>query len=201
MKKAILESVRHPGISRAVFLTFSLVALSATFQPLIPLRISKVISNESETALYLGILYSMGGVASLAFGYLWGHATDLWGHKRILQWVLTGAATTAFLLSSAESILEFAIIFGVYSVFLCELSMLLNVNVAKSAPAQNLSQVFSLNHTGSQLGLAFGPILGGFFAQIFGINGAFVSTGILFLIFAMWLFLQNRFIPRGYQTD
>ena len=139
---------------------------------------------------------STRGVASLAFGYLWGHASDLWGHKPILQWVLTGAATSAFLLSSAESFLVFLIIFGVYSVFLCELSMLLNVNVAKFAPAKNLPQTFSLNHTDSQLGLAYGHILGGFFAQIFGINGAFISTAILFLIFAMGLFFPEHHIQR-----
>lgn len=195
MKESFKISLRHPGIMRPVIFTFCLIAISATFQPLIPLRIAKLTSNDADTALYLGIIYSMGGAASLLLGYAWGHATDLWGHKRILPLVVGGAALCAFSMTAAQSVLIFSVIFAVYSVFLCELSTLLNVNVAKSAPEDRLPQAFSLNHTGSQLGLAFGPVIGGLAAKNFGHQGAFAFTGTLFAIFALVLIFKVKMPP------
>ena len=167
-----------------------------TIEPVLPLYVVKLSGSADNASLLAGIIFSLPGIASVAFAPLWGRWADKVGFQRVLFIGLLGGGLGMLAQVLFAQIWGFSLIRFLFGVFFCAVYPALNGLVVKSTPEDFRGRAFSLNQTANQLGGMAGPMIGGFIGGIFPVQSVFIVTGIL-LLAAMAMVHMNAGELRG----
>jgi DHA1 family multidrug resistance protein-like MFS transporter len=118
----------------------------------------------------------MGGMAPI-----WGLAADRFGHRLMIQRATFCAGITIAcigLVQTPEQLLVLRVFHGIFTGVVTAIATL----VSLTAPRQHLGTVLGLLQAAQYLGVSLGPLLGGAFADRFGLRAAFAFTGITLVL-------------------
>jgi DHA1 family multidrug resistance protein-like MFS transporter len=162
----------------AIFVAEFIVIMGFSFvNPFMPLFIQELGNfTNQQAAFWAGIATSVSGIAMFFSAPIWGIVADRWGRKPMVLRAMFGAGTVLALIGLAPDIyyviaLRFAQ--GLLSGTVAAASAL----VAASTPRNKMPFAMGLLMVAVFGGASFGPLAGGFMADIVGYKAAFFITG------------------------
>jgi DHA1 family multidrug resistance protein-like MFS transporter len=132
----------------------------------------------------------MGGMAPV-----WGLVSDRFGHKRMIQRALIGAGLAIALIAFVQSPLQLLVLRVLHGIFTGVVSAIATL-VSLTAPRRYLATVLGMLQAAMFLGVSLGPLLGGAFADRFGLRAGFGVTGVLLIGIGIVVTLVVREPPR-----
>ena len=163
-------------------------------QPFTPLYLQQElgVTDLTEVGLWSGLLAGAFSVAMGGMAPIWGSMADRFGHRRMIQRALFGAGVVVGLVSlvqTPEQLVVLRILHGALTGVVTAIATM----VSLTTPRQHLATVLGMLQAGVYLGITLGPLLGGAFADQFGLRASFASTGIILVSIG---FLVTLFVPR-----
>jgi len=163
--------------------------------PFLPLFIKELgITSPEEAKLWSGLVFAAPYFTSIFAAPFWGWLGDKYGRKLMLIRALVGLLIITFLISISQNIYQlFAlrIIQGIVSGMLpAGLAF-----ITSDAPSNKTGYAIGIMQTAMSAGGVFGPIFGGFIADILGIRPVFQIISILIiinLIFIIYFLKEQR---------
>jgi DHA1 family multidrug resistance protein-like MFS transporter len=180
----IRRAISTPWIRTVVVLTVVQVVSELAFSfalPFTPLFIQELgVQDIAAVGLWSGLIagvfaISMGGMAPI-----WGLVADRFGHRLMIQRASFGAGlaiAAIALVQTPEQLLTLRFFHGAFTGVVTAIATL----VSLTAPRQHLGTVLGLLQAAQYLGVSLGPLLGGLFADRFGLRAAFACTGIMLI--------------------
>jgi DHA1 family multidrug resistance protein-like MFS transporter len=175
-------AITTPWIRTVVVLTMVQVVSELAFSfalPFTPLYIQELgVTDLGEVGLWAGLIAGLFAVSMGGMAPIWGIAADRFGHRMMIQRAAFGAGIAIAciaLVQTPEQLLVLRIGHGVFTGVVTAIATL----VSLTAPRQHLGTVLGLLQAAQFLGVSLGPLLGGAFADRFGLRAAFASTGIM----------------------
>ncbi|MFD1485020.1 MFS transporter [Lacticaseibacillus baoqingensis] len=152
--------------------------------------------SKQQLTFWSGAIYAVTFLITAIVSPLWGNLADRTGRKVMLIRASLGIAVAMLLMGLSTNVWElFACRFfqGFFSGYIPNAQAL----VASQTPRKNAGVALGTLVTGSTSGMLFGPIVGGFLAQVFSIrNTFFITAGLLTVVCLMSAFMvQESFIP------
>jgi DHA1 family multidrug resistance protein-like MFS transporter len=167
--------------------------------PFMPLYIEQMGITDPETLrLWSGLLMAGSGVSLAIMTPIWGILSDRFGRKPMTLRANLGGAVVLFamgLVRSPELLLVLRVVQGAFTgTVVANLTL-----VVSNTPDRRIGFAIGIMNTAVFAGNAVGPLLGGYFADLFGFRVAFFLSSItLFLAFLVALiWVREEFRPQA----
>jgi DHA1 family multidrug resistance protein-like MFS transporter len=152
--------------------------------------------TKAQVTFYSGLAFAADYAISAISAPLWGIIADKKGRKIMLLRASFGMAVAMGLMGLVTNVwqlIALRALQGVFAGFISNAQAL----VASQAPRKYSGRALSTLITGAVSGQLFGPVIGGFLAQLFSIrNTFFITAGLLLVAFLLSLFfVQEHFKP------
>ncbi len=152
--------------------------------------------TKAQVTFYSGLAFAADYAISAISAPLWGIIADKKGRKIMLLRASFGMAVAMGLMGLVTNVwqlIALRALQGVFAGFISNAQAL----VASQAPRKYSGRALSTLITGAVSGQLFGPVIGGFLAQLFSIrNTFFITAGLLLAAFLLSLFfVQEHFKP------
>ncbi|WP_408869021.1 MFS transporter [Brochothrix campestris] len=163
-----------------------LVSISMTMiMPFLSLYIA-TFGNYSQDHIqrWSGYIFGVTFLAAFLVSPLWGKIGDRHGFKPILIFTSVGMALSLYLMGEVSSVshLFFLRIFmGIVTGFVG----VSNAFIARQTPKKESGRVLGTLQLGSVTGMLFGPLIGGYLADVFGFKQTFYLSSIALFIVAL----------------
>jgi MFS transporter, DHA1 family, multidrug resistance protein len=147
-----------------------------------------------DLALWTAAGGSVTGLSMAIASPIWGILGDRWGRKPMLVRSMVGGAITVGLMAfvqNPEQLVILRFLQGATSGTVAAATALVAVETPRNRVGWSLGVVTSA----VALGSAFGPVIGGFAAALFGLRWVFLAAGILLLLSTVPVFLIVRESP------
>jgi MFS family permease len=161
--------------------------------PFIPLFIQQLgIKNLGQVEQLSGISFSITFLAAACLSPLWGKLADTRGRKFVMMFTSMGLALVNLLYiftNSVEMLIVFRLIQGLVSGF----NPAANSLIANQTPPSKTSWALATLSTGMMAGTLLGPVIGGYLAEVLGIQNVYILTSaFLFLSFTFAAFFLKE---------
>lgn len=194
------ERERGPWHRNLIVLWFCTFVAGMAFSEIMPF-LSLFVSQlgdftKQQVTFYSGLAYAADYAISAISAPLWGIIADKKGRKIMLLRASLGMAIAMGLMGFVTNVWQLVALRalqGVFAGFISNAQAL----VASQTPRKYSGHALSTLITGAVSGQLFGPVIGGFLAQLFSIrNIFFITAGLLMLAFLLSLvFVQEHFKP------
>ena len=194
------ERERGPWHRNLIVLWFCTFVAGMAFSEIMPF-LSLFVSQlgdftKAQITFYSGLAFAADYAISAISAPLWGIIADKKGRKIMLLRASFGMAVAMGLMGLVTNVWQLVALRalqGVFAGFISNAQAL----VASQAPRKDSGRALSTLITGAVSGQLFGPVIGGFLAQLFSIrNTFFITAGLLMVAFLLSLFLvQEHFKP------
>ncbi|BDZ29645.1 MFS transporter [Lactiplantibacillus sp. WILCCON 0030] len=194
------ERERGPWHRNLIVLWFCTFVAGMAFSEIMPF-LSLFVSQlgdftKQQVTFYSGLAYAADYAISAISAPLWGIIADKKGRKIMLLRASLGMAIAMGLMGFVTNVWQLVALRalqGVFAGFISNAQAL----VASQTPRKYSGHALSTLITGAVSGQLFGPVIGGFLAQLFSIrNTFFITAGLLMLAFLLSLvFVQEHFKP------
>ena len=135
---------------------------------------------------------AFAGVAgAIAAGTL-GHIGDRLGHRRVVTVSMLGAAITAAAHAFARSIPSLTVCQLFFGMAISGVLPAVNAMIQQTTDQQHMGKAFGLATSISMIGVALGPLVGGFIAGKYGIRVPFIAAAFCQVIVALALFMTRK---------
>jgi DHA1 family multidrug resistance protein-like MFS transporter len=147
--------------------------------PFTPLYVQELgVTDVREAGIWAGVAAASFAIAMGVMAPIWGTLSDRFGYRLMIQRAFFGAGISlgaiAFV-QTPEQMIALRILHGALTGVFTGIATL----VSLTAPQQHLGTVLGLMQAALFLGIALGPLLGGVFADVFGLRAAFGVTGLV----------------------
>lgn len=142
-------------------------------------------------------IYSVEGIAGLGGRIGFGVLGDRFGAKRILVLGLLAQAFGALGYFFARDLWEFYIVAAIFGFIYAGIMPLYNVLIRENFPPAIMGSVMGGVGMAGSLGMATGPVVGGWIFDVTGEYGGLYITSFAFGLFACLIVLFFRPFPRG----
>ena len=166
--------------------------------PFMPLYIQEMgITDPESLRLWSGLLMVGSGVPMAIMMPIWGFLSDRWGRKPMTLRANLGGALVLFamgLVRTPELLLVLRMVQGAFTgTVIANLTL-----VVSNTPEKRIGFAIGIMNSAVFAGNAIGPLVGGYFADLFGFRIAFYLSSItLFLAFFVALFwVKEDFSPQ-----
>lgn len=164
--------------------------------PVLPLYINHL--GIHDTALieqFSGIAFGITFIISAVFSPIWGQAADRYGRKPMLLRASLGMAIVIFSMGFAQNVYQLIglrLLQGVITGYSTACTTL----IATQTDMEHAGWALGTLSTASIAGSLFGPVIGGYIGENFGLQNVFFITGTLLLIafITTVLFVKESFI-------
>jgi MFS family permease len=129
-------------------------------------------------------LLTLNAAMGILSSFIAGPAADRIGRKRIMAISLCAGVVYFLLMSQAETLLAYAVLMGLWGAFNPLFSVGANAMIADLVPSKDRMDAYSLVRVIHNVGIAIGPIAGGFLAVV-SYTYAFYGAALAFSIFAV----------------
>lgn len=147
--------------------------------PFTPLYVQELgVTDVDQAGLWAGLAAACFAIAMGLMAPVWGALSDRFGYRLMIQRAFFGAGISLGLIAFAqtpEQMIGLRILHGALTGVFTGIATL----VSLTAPQQHLGTVLGLMQSALFLGIALGPLLGGVFADTFGLRAAFGVTGLV----------------------
>jgi MFS family permease len=180
--------------------SFVTVAGMSMVVPFLPLYIEQLgIHSLAGIEQWSGATFGAAYVFAAIMSPIWGKLADKHGRKLMLLRASFGMAIVITLTGFAQNVyqlLALRLLIGLISGYLASAITL----VASQTPKEHSGWALGTLSTGSVSGSLFGPLIGGWLADIIGLRQVFYVTGFfMFLCFlTTYLFVHEDFVPTSY---
>ncbi len=158
--------------------------------PSFPLVIKDILTNPARLNSATGIVMACAGLAgAISAGWL-GHVGDRLGHQRILIFCTLATGFTATAHAFARSMPELALIHMCFGISIAGVLPAVNTIIQRTTDQRNMGKAFGVSSSISMIGLALGPLTGGFLGSTFGIRSPFLAAGLCQMIVAYIAFMH-----------
>ena len=169
----------------ALLAAFLMLSLSASFVgPIFPLLVEQV-SDTTRVASAAGILLAISGLAAGISALIIGLIGDRLGYKPVLVACTVGAALFSAPHALAQSVGQLAILRLGLGMTHGGTMPTLNAIVAQAVSSDTYGRAFGNTRVAGALGMALGPLMGGFAAAHLGLRWPFVILSVLLLFTAI----------------
>ncbi len=176
------DAVGMPWVRTMAVLSIAQVVSELAFSfalPFTPLYIQELgVPDATEAGLWAGFMAGVFAVAMGGMAPVWGVLADRYGHRRMIQRAFFGAGAAIAgmaLAQTPEQLLILRILHGALTGVVTAMATL----VSLTAPRQYLATSLGLMQAAVFLGISLGPLLGGAFADRFGLRASFGATGAI----------------------
>lgn len=165
--------------------------------PFLPLYINELgVRTWGTIEFWSGLVFSAQAMTMMISAPLWGAVADRYGRKLMLIRATLGGAVLIALMGfvhSAEQLTLLRALQGLVTGTIPAATAL----VASNAPREYSGESLGLLQTGTWMGVAIGPLIGGFIGDTFGFRECFWITGVLLALsgFAIIIWVQEDFKP------
>lgn len=158
-----------------------MVGMSAVV-PFLPLFIRQLgVKSTSEVSLWSGLVFAGPFIASFFITPLWGMMGDKYGRKLITVRAILGLAIAQIFVGLSFNVYQLFVT-RVLQGFLSGFVPAALALVAANTPKEKNAYALGILQTAIASGNIFGPLIGGFLADIFGYREVFfIVSGLLFL--------------------
>lgn len=199
-RKNILTSIfKHHLMLNIMFVTALIQIGNFSIQPLLSLYVADLTSS-SQVALFAGITFSATGIGSILFAPFWGKISDHYGYEKILMFLLFVTMLCIIpqaLVTSLWQLIFLRFLFGIFSGGLIPITTAI---IRREAPIEVQGEIMGYNQSFRFLGNIIGPALGGWISGLFSISSVFYTTGLLFFIASIIVYILRKF-PKQYFED
>jgi MFS family permease len=141
-------------------------------------------------------LLTLNAIMGILSSFIAGPAADRIGRKRIMSISLCAGVVYFLLMSQAETLLSYAVLMGLWGAFNPLFSVGANAMIADLVPSKDRMDAYSLVRVIHNVGIAIGPIAGGFLAVV-SYTYAFYGAALAFSIFAVLvIFFIRETLPK-----
>jgi DHA1 family multidrug resistance protein-like MFS transporter len=176
----------------------SMVGFSMVF-PFLPLYINEIgVQTWGSVEFWSGMVFSAQAITMMISAPLWGAAADRYGRKLMLIRATLGGAILIALMGFVQSAEQLTLLRAVQGLVTGTIPAA-NALVASSVPKEQSGEALGLLQTGTWIGVAVGPLIGGVIGDAFGFRESFWVTGSLLALsgLAIILWVQEDFKPAG----
>jgi MFS transporter, DHA1 family, multidrug resistance protein len=149
-----------------------------TIEPLLTLYL-KDLQGEHGAALASGIVFSVGGIASILASPTWGRIGERVGYRRVLQVSLLMSGVLTACQMFTHEVWSLAVLRFVIGLLLAGAGLAVNALVVEVTQPDFRGRAFALSSSFYLTGLMIGPLLGGVLGGWFDIQTVFVFTGVI----------------------
>jgi len=187
----------HRNLIVLWFCTFVAGMAFSEIMPFLSLFVSQLGDfTKAQITFYSGLAFAADYAISAISAPLWGIIADKKGRKIMLLRASLGMAVAMGLMGFVTNVWQLVALRalqGVFAGFISNAQAL----VASQTPRKYSGRALSTLITGAVSGQLFGPVIGGFLAQLFSIrNTFFITAGLLMGAFLLSLFfVQEHFKP------
>lgn len=179
----------------ALMVSFFMISMAASFMgPIYPLLVEKIAGAEGA-ARTAGMLLGIGGLASGLSALGIGLLGDRIGHKAVLVACTVGAAIFAAPHYFAQTIGQLVVLRIGMGLSRGGTAPTQNAIIGQAVSADTYGRSFGNSRVAAALGMAVGPLLGGFAAAQFGLRWPFVIMSGLLALSALLVVRWVR-VPR-----
>ena len=167
--------------------------------PFMPLYIQEMgITDPESLRLWSGLLMAGSGVSLAIMTPIWGILSDRFGRKPMTLRANLGGAVILFamgLVRSPELLLVLRVVQGALTgTVIANLTL-----VVSNTPDKRIGFAIGIMNTAVFTGNAIGPLVGGYFADLFGFRVAFflssITVSLAFLVALIWV--KEDFTPQA----
>lgn len=151
-------------------------------------------------ALAAVTIYSVEGMAGMGGRIGFGILGDRFGAKRVLAWGLLAQAFGALGFFFARDLWEFYLFAAVFGFIYAGVMPLYSVLIRENFPPRMMGSIMGAAGTAGSLGMAAGPVLGGFIFDATGSYGGLYLTSFGFGLFAFLIAATFRPFPTSGQA-
>lgn len=150
--------------------------------PILPLYIKHLgVQSNSLIEQFSGLAFGVTFIILAVFSPIWGKAADKYGRKTMLMRASLGMAIIVFCMGFARNVYELIglrFLMGMVAGYSTACTTL----IATQTDREHAGWALGILSTSAITGSLFGPIIGGYIAESFGLRNIFFITGILMLI-------------------
>lgn len=199
-RKNIIWTIFHHRLMLNVMLVTTLIQIgNFSIQPLLSLYVSHLTTSD-QVALLAGIAFSAAGVGNLLFSRYFGRLADHIGYEKVLMVLLFICFIFIIPQALVNSLWQLILLRFLYGIFAGGLIPITTALIRREAPLEIQGEVMGYNQSFRFLGNIIGPVLGGVISGMATISTVFYSTGLLFFIAAIIIFLIQK-LPKQYMED
>jgi DHA1 family multidrug resistance protein-like MFS transporter len=189
------ETAQNHGLQRAfgkkglmaLLATFFMISLAGSFVgPIFPLLVEKV-SETARIASTAGMLMAVSGLAAGVSALIIGLLGDRVGHKRVLVGCTIGAAIFSAPHAIAQTVGQLIFLRAGTGLMRGGTAPTLNAIVGQAVSSDTYGRAFGNTRVAGALGMALGPLAGGFAAAQLGLRWPFVIMGGLLGLSAIFI--------------
>jgi len=146
---------------------------------------------------FVASILTIRSIAGLLNSFIAGPASDRFGRKWLIVLSLFISGTCFFLMTRVQSIAAWIIVMALYGAFQPVFRVGADAMVADIVPEEKRLNAYSLMRIISNLGISFGPIIGGILASV-SYARAFRSASFFLLVMGMFsLFLVKETLSKA----
>jgi len=199
--RRLVSAWREPGWERTLWIMFlaqmvSAIGFSNIF-PFLPLYVESLGSSQGFSVEFLaGMVFSAQALTMMVASPIWGALADRYGRKLMVQRATFGGAVLLLLMgfvTTAEQLVLLRALQGLVTGTVAAANAL----VAAAAPRSRTGYAMGVIQVALWGGVAIGPLIGGFMADQWGYQSAFVLTAILLALSGLLVHygVQEQFTP------
>jgi len=173
------------GFLVAALVIFQIQFANMVRQPVFVLFVEELYGPGADVAKFVGRLLCIAGLVAAVFAGVFGRYGDTWGQKRMLVFCTALAGLAVLPQALAQNVWQLAGLQVVFGLAVAGMMPSVNAIVTSTMSPQNLGKAFGVTSSMRCMGLALGPMTGGYLAGLTGLRGPFVATGVLLLLSAL----------------
>jgi DHA1 family multidrug resistance protein-like MFS transporter len=192
-KASMRAMIQTPGFVPILVVLFAGSFTDRSYQPLIPLFVASIAPAHGAVASLTGLIVAGGALAAALSANAASRLVPRWTHAQVLWVALLASACGSALMGFSHTAWQFGLLrvgVGLFAGSILTLAYGLGGTVM---PVEQRSSAFGVLNSGSLIGSAVGPMIGGMLAAV-SLRGAFLcNTGIFLVgVLAVWRGLGVR---------
>ncbi|QDZ80308.1 MFS transporter [Priestia megaterium] len=194
-----LLSLKNSKAVIGVFVTTFLLQLAVmAIQPIVTLYVKQLSTHTDHLALISGFVVAATGISNILAASKLGKVSDRVGPQNVLQICLLIVAVICGLQAFVHSTWQLFLLRFLLGFAMGGLLPSINSYLKKIVPDSITGKMFGYNQTAQYFGNLAGPVIGGQIAGAKGIPYVFLTTSVLLLLNAGWVYYQRH---HGQQLD
>ena len=169
------------GFFAAVLVLFQVQFANGAMWPVFPLFVEKLHGTRADSATVTGVILSAAGIAAAVSAGLFGRFGDAWGHKRLLVVCTLFAGMISIPQAFAHSVAQLFVMRVLFGLAAAGIMPSANAIIRAITHDHNIGKAYGITSSASCLGMALGPLAGGYLAAHAGLTAPFILTGLVLI--------------------